>query len=292
MKVGSKNIKNTIIPYIFIAPNMILFLVFVILPLIYNLYISGTDWNIISTPTWVGLQNYITIFHDPVFYKSLLVTFTLIILTVPIGLFGSLLLAVLLNNKIKGLPFFRSVLYMPAIISSVVVGMLFMWMFNSEYGIINGWLNALGKDSVLWFNNKMLAIIPVALASIWMKLGYNMVIYLAAIQSISPSYYEAAQIDGASRFKMFCYITFPLLKKTHIFLLITSIINTFRAFDIIYVMTGGGPQNSTTTIVLYIYRKAFEVGKMGEASAIGIVLFILIAGITLVQLFLTREKEA
>ena len=181
---------------------------------------------------------------------------------------------------------------MPAIVSSLVVGMLFMWMFNSEYGIINGWLNALGKDSVLWFNNKMLAIIPVALASIWMKLGYNMVIYLAAIQSISPSYYEAAQIDGASRFKMFCYITFPLLKKTHIFLLITSIINTFRAFDIIYVMTDGGPQNSTTTIVLYIYRKAFEVGKMGEASAIGIVLFILIAGITLVQLFLTREKEA
>ncbi len=286
-----KNIKKKLTPYIFITPNMILFFVFVIYPLLYNVYISGTDWNIISNPTWVGFDNYVTVFQDSVFYQSLSVTFKLLIFTVPAGLFGSLLLAVLLNNKLKGIAFFRSILYMPAIISSVVVGMLFMWMFNSEYGVINGWLNAMGRDSVYWLNDKTLALIPVIIASIWMKLGYNMVIYLAGIQSIPASCYEAAQIDGASAYQKFRYITFPLLKGTHIFLLITSIINTFRSFDLIYVMTGGGPQNGTTTIVMYIYRMAFENGRMGEAASIGIILFILLAGMTLVQLYLTREKE-
>lgn len=286
-----RRLKYQATPYIFIFPNLLLFSAFVIIPLFYNFYISGSEWNIISTPSWVGIENYKTIFQEEEFFQSLFITVKVLFLTVPFSIAGALLMAVFLNNKIKGLSFFRTSIYMPAIISSVVVGMLFMWMFNSEYGVINDWLEKIGLERVYWFNDKKMAIIPVAIATIWMKLGYNMVIYIAGLQGIPETVYEAAEIDGASPIQRFFYMTLPLLKNTHIFLIITSIISTFRAFDLIYVMTGGGPQGSTTTIVMYIYRKAFEIGKMGEASAAGIVLFCIVAGITLLQLSITREKE-
>ena len=280
------NIK--VVPYLYILPNMLLFLVFMIVPICMTFHYSLTEWTGMDHPKWVGLQNYFQIFQDKVFLKSMWNTFLFTVITVPLLMVLALIFAVLLNQKIHFRGFFRSALYIPSVISTVAVGMVFVWMFNSQVGLVNYVLNTFGMKSIEWTNDPKYALTMVIISTIWNRTGYNMVIYLSALQGISPEYYEAAKIDGASGWQRFRHITMPLLSPTHMFVLITCVINSFRSFDLIYVMTKGGPLNATKTLVVYVYDKAFKMNQFGQASAAGVVLFLILLVFTMIRM--KREK--
>ncbi len=277
------------VPYLYILPNMVLFLVFMIIPIFMTGYYSLVKWNGMGAPQFYGIRNYLYIFKDAVFLKSLLNTFVFSGITVPILMVLALAFAMLLNQKLRFRGFFRSSLYLPSIISTVVVGMVFVWMFNSQLGLINYLLNMFGRPAIEWTNDPRFAMSMVIVGMIWSRTGYNMVIYLAALQGISPDYYEAAKIDGASAWNRFRHITMPLLSPTHMFILITCVIHSFRTFDMIYVMTKGGPLNATKTLVVYIYDTAFKMNYYGRAAAGGVVLFLILLVFTIVRMKSERE---
>ncbi|RGB70047.1 MULTISPECIES: carbohydrate ABC transporter permease [Oscillospiraceae] len=276
--------KISLIPYLFIAPNMILFLTFMIVPLFYTIYISLTKWNILGTPVFIGLENYQKLLTSKVFWRSVWNTVYYTLGTVPTSMVLALGLAVILNKRIPFRVFFRSALFIPVVISMVVTGILWSWIFNADYGILNYLLSLLGLDPVGWLIEPATAMIPIIVATLWFRVGYNMIIYLSALQGLSPSFYEAARVDGANGWQQFCYITLPLLRNTHVFVLIMSMIYSFKSFDIIYVMTGGGPAKATTTMVQYIYELGFQTGEMGRASAVGVLLLLFMVAFTLLQL--------
>jgi len=281
------NIK--IVPYLYILPNMILFGVFMILPLFLALGYSFVKWNGLGTPKFVGLQNYSYIFKNKTFLTSLFNTLKFSIIVVPSIMMFALLFAVILNRKILFRGFFRVALYIPAIISMVAVGMTFTWLFNSKIGLINYILSSMGFRAVDWMNDPKFALIMVVVGTLWSRIGYNMVLYIAGLQGISAEYYEAATVDGANGMQKFLYITMPMLKSTHVFIFITCVIYSFRSFDLIYVMTKGGPLHSTETLVVYIYNTAFQQNQYGVANAAGVTLFALLFIFTLLRL--REEKE-
>lgn len=278
------------IPYLFIAPNIILFLCFMIIPILYTAYISLTNWSVIGIPKFIGFNNYMYLLKDSTFWISLWNTVYYTIATVPIIVVLALLFAIVLNRKVKFRGFFRAAIYLPAVISTIAAGVLWLWIFNTDFGVLNYLLSLLGLKPLDWLTNDKLAMIPVILTTIWSRTGYNMVIYLAALQDIPVAYYEASYIDGANKWQQFRHITLPSLRSTHIFVLVMAIIFSFKSFDLIYIMTRGGPGTATTTTVQYIYKTAFDLGKMGRASALGIILFIIMAVLTVVQLRV-GEKE-
>lgn len=282
------NIK--VVPYLFILPNMILFLCFMIIPIFMAFYYSLVKWGGMGKPIFIGLDNYIYLISDEVFRKSIWITILFTASTVPVLMILSLMFALLLNRKIKFREFFRSVLFIPSIISSVVVGMVFVWLFNDQMGFINYVLNLFGFHSIGWSTNPNMAMVMIIVGTLWSRVGYNMVIYLAALQGISPDYYEAATIDGANAWKKLLYITMPLLKPIHTFILITVVIHSFRSFDLIYVMTKGGPLNATTTLVMYVYDTAFKMNYYGRASASGVVLFLILLLFSLYRLRASKEN--
>lgn len=276
--------KNKCIPYLFIAPNMILFLTFMIIPILFTFYISLTKWSLISEPKFIGYANYIKLFSDEQFVISMINTFYYTLATVPTSMGLGLLGALLLDRKIPLRGLLRGTFYLPAVVSLVATGLVWQWILSTDYGILNYFLGLVGIEPQKWLTSNALSIPSVIMATIWVRAGYCMVIYLAGIQGISSEYYEAADIDGAGDFKKFRYVTWPLLRSTTIFLIVISIIYGFMAFDLFYTMTGGGPGFSSTVIVHYIYKQAFNVGEMGYASALGVVLFLIILLLTMLQL--------
>ena len=271
-----RNIK--VVPYLYILPNMILFLTFMIIPIFMSFYYSTVKWNGLGDPKFIGLENYLYIFTDDVFIKSMFNTVYYSAVTVPILMVLSLLYAVLLNNKIP-----------PAVVSTVVVGTVFIWIFQDQLGLINYIITLLGGEGINWQNDTRFAMVMIIVATIWQKTGYNMVIYLAGLQGIPTELMEAATIDGATTWQKFRYVTLPLLKNTHMFVIITSLINSFRSFDLIYTMTQGGPLNATKTIVMYVYEQAFQKNYYGRAAAAGVVLFVLMVAFTVVQMKAKKE---
>jgi ABC-type sugar transport systems, permease components len=276
--------KNKCIPYLFIAPNMILFFTFMIIPIFFTFYISLTKWSLISEPTFVGFANYLKLFSDGQFLISMVNTFYYTLATVPTSMALGLLGALLLNRKIPFRGLLRGTFYVPAVVSLVAAGLIWQWILSTDYGILNYFLSVIGIGPQKWLTSNALSIPSVIMATIWIRAGYCMVIYLAGMQGIFNEYYEAADIDGAGDFKKFLYITWPLLRSTTIFLTVVSIIYGFMAFDLFYTMTGGGPGFSSTVMVHYIYKQAFNVGEMGYASTLGVVLFLIILLLTLFQL--------
>lgn len=263
---------------------MILFATFMIIPLIMTFVLSLLKWNGLGSPEFIGLANYSAIFNDKVFFISLWNTLLFTFFTVPILMTFALALSILLNTKVPLRGFFRSAIYMPAVVSMVAAGMVFIWLFNPQIGFINYCLELLGLQKVDWTNTPRNAMIMVVVGTFWTRVGYNMVIYIAGLQGISGEYYEAAQIDGASKLQQFMNITMPLLRSTHIFIFITSIIHSFRSFDLIYTMTKGGPLNATKTLVVYIYDNAFQKNRHGNASAAGVVLFLILLIFTIIRM--------
>lgn len=290
-KTSVKLNKEWLTGYLMIFPVVAGLLVFYIYPIFKVIIDSFYEVGSFNKRSFVGLDNYLTMFNDPKMWSSLFNTFSYVIVIVPGTIIISLILAALLNTKIKGRGFFRVVYFIPAITMGAAVAMIWKWMYNSDHGIINAILNALGFDSVNFLTNPNTALLSICLVSIWINVGYNMIILLAGIQGISKTYYEAASIDGASPVKQFFGITLPLVTPTLFFVLITNLIGTFQTFDTIYMMIkeSGIAMEATQSMVMYFFRNAFSYSKKGYASALAVFLFLIIMLVTLIQMKLQKK---
>ncbi len=267
----------------FLAPNIIGFLSFTLLPVLASFILAFSEWDILTPPKFVGIGNFITLLQDKLFWKYFFNT-VFFMLGIPFGMAVSLSLALLMNNKIKGVVVFRTVYFLPVVSSMVAVALLWRWIYNPDFGLLNSFLRWVGLNNPpQWLSSKIWAKPAIMIMWIWKGAGYNMLLYLAALQGIPHELYEAASIDGASAWQRFWHITFPMLGPANFFIVIMGIIGGFQAFGEIYVMTGGGPAGSTTTIVYYIYNNAFQWFKMGYASSIAWFLFLIIFVATLLQ---------
>jgi multiple sugar transport system permease protein len=285
--------KDTISGYLFILPSIFFFSIFILFPFLYSFYLSLHKWNggVMTDITFVGLEQYSKALHNPEFWDSLRNTAYYTFGSLILHLMFGLLFAVLLNRKFVGRTFLRAAYFTPVVMSTIVVGVIWRWIYSPETGLLNYFLGFLGLQPIAWLGDPDWAMPAIILMSLWKWVGFHMVIYLAALQGISQDLYESASIDGASTWQKFRSITIPMLKPTTWFLAITSIINSFQIFDQIYVMTGGGPLDATSVVVYYIYKSAFLAYDMPYASAIAWLLFLVIFAITMLQLKFARTDE-
>ncbi|WP_313129728.1 carbohydrate ABC transporter permease [Anaerocolumna sp.] len=290
-KTTTREKKEWAAAYIFIAPLVIGIFVFYIYPFIQNFWFSFNDVNRFNISTFTGLENYKNLIKDKELYRTLGNTIKYVIITVPVGICLSILIATLLNAKIRGTSIYRTIYFLPSVTMSVAIALVWKWMYNGEFGILNNILNVFGIEGQNWLSNPKTALYMVMIVGIWMSVGYNMIILLAGMQGISKSYYEAAAIDGAGPVKQFFKITIPMLTPTIFFVMITSIIGGFQVFDTIYMMIGKTSlaYESTQTLVMMFYRYAFDYGQKGYAAAISIVIFAIIMLITIFQ-FVMQKK--
>jgi len=281
--------KTALIAYIFILPQIIGMFCFILGPMVASLVISFSRWNLVDTPQWVGFENFRIQFHDPLFWKVVLNTAYYSLVSVPLGIVISLGLALVLNQKIKGVAWYRSVYFIPVVTPMVAVALVWSWLYNPDFGAINTVLNYVGIKGPKWLSDTTWAMPSVIIMSIWKGLGFNMVIFLAGLQDIPEQLYEAAGLDGADRWHKFKNITLPMLSPAIFFVMIMSVISSFQVFSQIYIMTEGGPANSTNVIVLHIYNLAFKYWKMGEGCVVGWVLFSIVLLFTLIQFGLGKR---
>jgi multiple sugar transport system permease protein len=291
-KVKNRKKRNeTVTAYAFLLPNLLGLTVFVFVPMIYAFYVSLHSWNLLSPKVFIGFDNYVKMASDMDWWKSVGRTFKFTIIYVPLLFILSLLFAALVNNlsrRVEGLA--RTMFLMPFAITSVISAAIWMFLYNPKDGFINQFLKLFGIHNQEFVGSTSQAMISIIIVIIWINLGYNMMIFLSAIKEIPKDYYEAAKIDGATGWKAFIHITFPLLRETSMFLLVVTTIGSFQVFDQIMVMTKGGPANSTEVGVLYIYKQAFDLLNMGYASALSVVLFLIIFILSLTQLKLYTKK--
>ena len=266
--------------WLFIFPAFVGTLIFIIFPIFGSFFFSLTKWNLLGSPHFIGFSNYFELFRDKTFYQVLFNTFYYAAITTIFGIILPLVLAVFLNGKIKGAGFYKTAYFIPFITPMIVVAIVWQWIYDPNYGILN-WI--LHNSSFKWLFDKNLAMIAIIIVSIWKNIGYNMVIFLAGLQSIPDSVNEASEIEGAVGIKRFFLITVPMLSPTIFFVSIMTTISSFQVFDLVYLMTGGGPENSTNVMVYWLYKNAFEYFNIGKASAIAYVLFFIILVLTLFQ---------
>ncbi len=284
-------LKHDIAGYAFIAPWLIGFVLLTAGPMAVSVFLSGTSWTMLSPPVGVGMSNYETILvEDELFLTSLLNTLYYVVLSVPLGLLVSLMLAMLLHQRVRGMSLFRTIFFLPSITNMVAVSMLWLWVFNPEFGLLNAMLELVGIRGPLWLQSESWAKPSLIIMSLW-GVGGTMIVFLAALQGIPQELYEAADLDGAGRFDRFKHITLPMISPAMLFNLIIGVIGSFQVFTQAYVMTGtaqpgseGGPNNATLFVVLYLYKKAFQEFRMGYASALAWILFFIILAVTLVQM--------
>jgi len=282
--------KDSFWAILMIMPALLGILIFTIIPVIGSFIISLTRWNLISAPKFVGLKNYTLLISDPLFYKVLAITSLYAVSVVFLSIILPLILAVALNQKIKGLALYRTAYFLPVITPMVVVAIVWSWIFDPSNGILNFLLTKTGiTNPPLWLFDSFWALIAIIIVSVWKNIGYYMVIFLAGLQAIPDSLYEAAEIDGATGIKKHLNITLPLMTPTIFFVCVMSTISSFQVFDLIYLMTEGGPENSTMVIVYWLYKNAFEFFKLGYASSIAYVLFVIILLLTLIQWKLRKK---
>jgi len=279
--------EETAAAYLFLLPSLLIFIVFTFFPAIYSIVVSLFRWNMPMQPVFIGVQNYTTLAADPieapVFWKSLFNT-AYFALGVPINLVVSLMIALLLNRRLAGVGFFRTVFFLPAITSLAAVSVVWLWLYHpSEFGLFNSLLINLGLPLQRWLRDPVLAMPCLICMGVWHGMGYNIIIFLAGLQSIPGTYYEAAEIDGANGWQRFRYITRPLLGPTVFYILTVGFINSLKAFTEIDMMTQGGPLGTTATLAYYLYQQAFEFFQMGKASAVAVVLFVLLLALSWIQ---------
>lgn len=264
----------------------------VIWPLIYTFYLSLLKWIITlgAKPKWVGVDNYLKVLTDKWFWNALKNTIVFVLGTVPAGLAMGLLLALILNMNIPGKGVFRTIYFIPTVASTIVMALTWKFMFSDSMGIIPYFLEQFGLAMTDWMTSAKLALPGVIISSLWQNVGFIMVIYLAALQGVPPELYEAAKIDGAKNRQATIYITIPLLAPATLFASVISVIQGFKVFDQVYVMTGGGPGYSTTTLVQLIYEKGFQFYDLGSATSISVLLFLIMLIFTVLQIKLQRER--
>jgi len=262
-----------------------------VLPTISAFGISATKWNILGLPQYVGLSNYFDlIFRDPVFWHSLWLTVLYTLYEIPIQLVIALVLAIQLNKGMAGTGIFRTIFVMPWITTPIAVGLIWKWILDPNFGLLVKPLSWFGIHAPTILNSLWFALPSIALVNIWRFTGYKMMLFLAGLQSIPHTVYEAAEIDGANGFKRVWYITLPLLKPATMFVVITSLIGSFKIFDTVFIMTQGGPGDATRVYYFYLYQNAFEFFKMGYASAMAVLLFMIIMAMTLVQYWYFKSQ--
>lgn len=284
--------KQAMAGYLFVAPAMVVFFVFTLLPVAYAFYLSFTNYDVFTRQDWVGAANYTDILEDEIFVTALKNTGVYTLFSIPLSMGFGLGFALLLNQKLKGLGLYRTVYYVPVVTSMVAVAMIWIQLFDPLYGVISTALDGLGIKGIDWLGDPNLAMPSIVAVSVWKVIGWNMLIYLAGLQGIPEHLREAAAIDGASRGQVFWKITLPLLAPTTFFILVTSLIGAFQVFDQVYVMTGGGPANATITAVQQIYNEAFKHTQMGYASAESFILFGIILVVSLLSMRAVRSEVA
>jgi multiple sugar transport system permease protein len=295
-RYAHKQLKKDLLGYLFISPWLFGFLALALGPMLLSLYMSFTRWSLLSPPQWVGLENYQELLsNDPLIPISLWNTAYYVLFAVPLGVLLSLVLALLLQQKLKGMGLFRIIFFLPSVTNMVAVSILWMWVFNPEFGLLNRGLAMLGISGPLWLQSETWAKPALILMSLW-GVGSGMIITLAGLQNIPKELYEAAQLDGARRWHRLRHITLPMISPVLFFNLVMNTIGAFQVFTQAFVMTAsssqgqeGGPNNATLFFVLYLYKKAFQQFKMGYASAMAWLLFLIILVFTIIQFSLSRR---
>lgn len=277
--------KENIAGYMFILPAFLGTLIFIVIPIFCSLGLSFTKWDLLNPIQFVGLANYKELFSEALFYKLLTNTFVYAISVSVLGVIIPLVLAAILNSKIRGSEFYKTAYFLPFITPMIVIGIIWEWIFDPNIGILNNVL----RLHINWLYDVNFAMPALIIVSVWKLIGYNMIIFLSAISGISQSLFEAAKIDGATPIQTFKNVTVPLLSPTIFFVVIITAISSFQVFDLIYLMTEGGPLDSTNVLVYAIYKNAFEYFNVGKASAIAYVLFTIILVLTLIQWNLRKK---
>ncbi len=278
------------IPYLFLLPAAIVLMVFFFIPFFQTFILSFQNYSNIYNPDWVGLQNYFKLFQSPVFYKVLWNTFLFLFLAVPVLAILPLILAILLNNKIRGITLYKILIYLPVIVSIVVAAIAFKWLY-AEQGILNYFVAKLGFEPIGWLTDTRYSLISVVIVTIWKGIGYYMMIYLAGLMSVPKELYEACDIDGAGAFRKHLTVTVPHIMPTIALVSTISAISAMKVFAEIYVMTKGGPLNSSKTIVYYIYERAFENLDLGYASAMAVVLLVIVMIFSLINIMCFERNK-
>lgn len=292
---GSRKLRrrNTLVGWSFILPNFLGFGFCVLIPIISLFYISLTEWNILGDPEFVGLANFTRLFQDHGFVKAFWNTMYYSVIHIPLTLALSLGLALLLNQKLRGLTFFRSASFFPYFASIVAVAQVWNMLLSKDFGLVNQLLRLVGVDNPPgWTSSTAWAMPAVIIVGTWREMGYYMVLFLAGLQTVPVELHEAAKVDGASAWSRFWNVTMPCLRPTTFFVTVMLTIGSFKILDLIIVMTGGGPGDSTMVLSQYIYEKGFSEGEFGYASAISLVLFFICLVVTLIQFQYNRRKEA
>jgi multiple sugar transport system permease protein len=273
----------------FLAPTIFGFFVFIAGPVVAALILSFTKWDLLTPPKWIGFENYRQMFFDlPLFWKTVANTFYYTILYIAPGVILPLVVAIFMNQKARAISIYRSVFFLPVVTSTVAVALVWYWLYNPEFGVINFLLDLVGVKGPLWLADPRTAMLSIVIMSVWKGLGYTMVIYLAGLQGVPQELYEASAIDGAGRWGRHLYVTLPLLTPTVFFVIVTTVMGSLQVFEQTYMLTSGGPAYSTTTLSWYIYVQAFQWLHMGFGCALAYVLFFIIMVLTLIQFRLQR----
>lgn len=269
--------------YLFVLPSLLFLAIFVVYPILNAFYLSLHRYTLLEAPVWNGLTNYWLLLEDSRFFQALVNTLLFALMTVPAGTVISLLLAVLINLPLRGIIFFRTAYYLPVVTSFVAVSFIWLWIYEPQFGVLNRILETLGLPTFAWLRDPSLALFSIAILSIWKNAGYNMIIFLAGLQGIPEYLYEAAEIDGAGPVQRFWHITVPMLSPTTFFVFIVYFIGALQMFVQAWILTQGGPLDSTLTVVYLIYQNGFEFLKMGYAAAMSVILFVFITLITYIN---------
>lgn len=283
--------RKRLLPYLIVSPYLIHVVLFVLFPVVFSIVLTFHKWNIISPMEFVGVDNYLHLFQDRLFWKSILNTLQFLFVHIPLQIGIALLLAYFLNEKLALRAFFRASFFLPVVISGVVVTILWQQLYGLETGILNRLLISFGLGRVDWLSNPKIAIVSIAIMATWKNVGLYVILFLVGLQTVPRSYYEAAEVEGATAWQQFRYITLPAINPTIFMVVILSTVGGFSLFIEPYIMTDGGPLNSTLSAMLYIYKQAFGYYHMGYSATLGIFFAILIMGVVALQkMFLEKEE--
>ena len=285
-----KSTRRTLAAYMFITPSFLGVLVFLAFPVLFALYMSLQQWDGITAPQFVGLENFVSLFRDPIFWITLRNTLIYTVVTVPLGTLISLGVAQLLNQRVIGMKFFRTAMFIPVVTSVLAIAVIWKWIYDYNNGLINDGLSLFHIEPIPWLSDPMWALIAVCILGIWQGFGLTTILLLAAIQNVPESLLEASSIDGATGWRRFWNIIVPLISPTILFVTIISFVSAFQVFTQVYYLTnGGGPDYGTSTLMLLVYQRAFTQNRFGEAAALSYVMFAIIFAVTLLQLRVSRN---
>jgi len=293
LRGGIRRVKErAIAPYLFLLPFLVCYLIFLIFPIVQGMYVSLTNWDMMRPEKpFVGLDNFkLLLFRDSLFWPSVKATAWYIFLNVPIKIAFGLLLALALNQRLKSTVIHRTILFIPFVINTAAIGLLWNWILDPQVGLLNYYLVRLGLPPQKWLVNPSWTIFAVVGVTFWWSIAFNTIVFLAGLQEIPEKFYEAAKIDGANAWDCFWNITFPCLAPTTLFVTVMQIIGSFQAFGNIYLLTGGGPVNATRVLMIHLYETGFSYFRMGPAAAIAVILFIIVMILTIMQLWFFRRK--